>query len=241
MVVYDFRMVLYIYVGCGVIVQLSCVCVLFIGNVRCIFLVIDVGVWKLGLIDVVVKSFEVVELDVYIFDQVVVDLFKDVVLMVEDQVWVFGVEIVIGLGGGSLMDIVKLIVLFLGLDQVLEDMYGVNNVIGLCLLFVFIFSIVGIGFEVMLILVIIIGESMKMGVNVLFFYVDIVVLDVELILGLLCVVIVVIGIDVMVYVIEGYMFRIEKNLIFDSFVLVGLRKLYGVIECVCLVGDDVQV
>ncbi|MDM7983676.1 MAG: iron-containing alcohol dehydrogenase [Maricaulis sp.] len=240
MAAYDFRTVPHIHVGRGATAQLSRVCASLIGNARRIFLVTDAGVRKLGLIDAAVESLEAAELDVHIFDQVVADPPKDVVLMAEDQARAFGAEIVIGLGGGSSMDTAKLIALLLGSDQALEDMYGVNNATGPRLPLVLIPSTAGTGSEVTPISVITIGESTKMGVNAPPLYADIAVLDAELTLGLPRAVTAATGIDAMVHAIEGYTSRIEKNPISDSLALAGLRKLHGAIERACLVGDDVQ-
>lgn len=240
MAAYDFRTVPHIHVGRGATAQLSRVCASLIGNARRIFLVTDAGVRKLGLIDAAVKSLEAAELDVHIFDQVVADPPKDVVLMAEDQARAFGAEIVIGLGGGSSMDTAKLIALLLGSDQALEDMYGVNNATGPRLPLVLIPTTAGTGSEVTPISVITIGESTKMGVNAPPLYADIAVLDAELTLGLPRAVTAATGIDAMVHAIEGYTSRVEKNPISDSLALAGLRKLHGAIERACLVGDDVQ-
>lgn len=240
MAAYDFRTVPHIHVGRGATAQLSRVCASLIGNARRIFLVTDAGVRKLGLIDAAVKSLEAAELDVHIFDQVVADPPKDVVLMAEDQARAFGAEIVIGLGGGSSMDTAKLIALLLGSDQALEDMYGVNNATGPRLPLVLIPTTAGTGSEVTPISVITIGESTKMGVNAPPLFADIAVLDAELTLGLPRAVTAATGIDAMVHAIEGYTSRVEKNPISDSLALAGLRKLHGAIERACLDGDDVQ-
>lgn len=240
MAAYDFRTVPHIHVGRGATAQLSRVCASLIGNARRIFLVTDAGVRKLGLIDAAVESLEAAGLDVHIFDQVVADPPKDVVLMAEDQARAFGAEIVIGLGGGSSMDTAKLIALLLGSDQALEDMYGVNNATGPRLPLVLIPTTAGTGSEVTPISVITIGESTKMGVNAPPLYADIAVLDAELTLGLPRAVTAATGIDAMVHAIEGYTSRIEKNPISDSLALAGLKKLHGAIERACLDGDDVQ-
>lgn len=240
MAAYDFRTVPHIHVGRGATAQLSRVCASLIGTARRIFLVTDAGVRKLGLIDAAVESLEAAGLDVHIFDQVVADPPKDVVLMAEDQARAFGAEIIIGLGGGSSMDTAKLIALLLGSDQALEDMYGVNNATGPRLPLVLIPTTAGTGSEVTPISVITIGESTKMGVNAPPLYADIAVLDAELTLGLPRAVTAATGIDAMVHAIEGYTSRVEKNPISDSLALAGLRKLHGAIERACLVGDDVQ-
>lgn len=92
---------------------------------------------------------------------------------------------------------------------------------------------VGIGFEVMVVLIVMVGEVCKMGVVLLYLFVDVVIFDVEFMFGLLCVVMVVIGIDVMVYVIEVYMFVWLKNLVFDMLVMYVLMLLLCNLFVVC--------
>lgn len=101
--------------------------------------------------------------------------------------------------------------------------------------------IVGIGFEVMLIVIVIIGEIIKMGVVLFYLLFDLVLFDVDLIFGLLLVVIVVIGIDVMVYVIESYISKLKKNLLFDLLVWEVLCLLVVNLECVVGDGGDCEV
>lgn len=240
MAAYDFRTVPHIHVGRGATAQLSRVCASLIGNARRIFLVTDAGVRKLGLIDSAVESLDAAGLNVHIFDQVVADPPKDVVLMAEDQARAFGAEVVVGLGGGSSMDTAKLIALLLGSSQSLEEMYGVNNATGPRLPLVLIPTTAGTGSEVTPISVITIGESTKMGVNAPPLYADIAVLDAELTLGLPRAVTAATGIDAMVHAIEGYTSKVEKNPISDSLALAGLKKLHGAIERACLDGHDVQ-
>ena len=130
MAAYDFRTVPLIHVGRGATAQLSRICAPLIREAKRIFLVTDAGVRTLGLTDAAVESLQAAGLDVHVFDQVVADPPKDIVLMAEDEARAFGAEIVIGLGGGSSLDTAKLIALLLGSSQTLEEMYGVNNATG---------------------------------------------------------------------------------------------------------------
>jgi alcohol dehydrogenase len=240
MAAYDFRTVPHIHVGRGATAQLSRICAPLIREAKRIFLVTDAGVRTLGLTDAAVESLQAAGLDVHVFDQVVADPPKDIVLMAEDEARAFGAEIVIGLGGGSSLDTAKLIALLLGSSQTLEEMYGVNNATGPRLPLVLIPTTAGTGSEVTPISVITIGESTKMGVNAPPLYADIAVLDAELTLGLPRAVTAATGIDAMVHAIEGYTSRIEKNPISDSLALAGLKKLHGAIERACLDGQDVE-
>ena len=240
MAAYDFRTVPHIHVGRGATAQLSRICAPLIREAKRIFLVTDAGVRTLGLTDAAVESLQAAGLDVHVFDQVVADPPKDIVLMAEDEARAFGAEIVIGLGGGSSLDTAKLIALLLGSSQTLEEMYGVNNATGPRMPLVLIPTTAGTGSEVTPISVITIGESTKTGANAPPLYADIAVLDAELTLGLPRAVTAATGIDAMVHAIEGYTSRIEKNPISDSLALAGLKKLHGAIERACLDGQDVE-
>lgn len=94
------------------------------------------------------------------------DLFDIIVFSVVKSVKDNVVDLVIGFGGGSFMDVVKLVVIlfYFGCMQMLLDMYGVGNVKEFCLFLIQVFIIVGIGFEVMFIVIVIIGEIIKVGV-----------------------------------------------------------------------------
>ncbi|MBO6795592.1 iron-containing alcohol dehydrogenase [Maricaulis sp.] len=237
---YDFRTVPHIHIGRGASRHLARICAPLIGSAKRIFLVTDSGVRGHGLTDAAVTSLQAAGLEVLIFDQVVADPPRDVVLMAEDKARDFGAEIVIGLGGGSSMDTAKLIALLLGSTQTLEDMYGVNNATGPRLPLVLIPTTAGTGSEVTPISVITIGESTKMGVNAPPLYADIAVLDAELTLGLPRAVTAATGIDAMVHAIEGFTSKIEKNAVSDSLALAGLKKLHGAIERACSNGDDIE-
>ena len=237
---YDFRTVPHIHVGRGATRRLDRICAPLIDQAKRIFLVTDAGVRKLGLLDGAVACLEAAGLEVRIFDEVVADPPRDIVLKAEDEAREFGAEVVVGLGGGSSMDTAKLVALLLGSEQTLEDMYGVNNATGPRLPLILIPTTAGTGSEVTPISVITVGESTKMGVNSPPLYADIAVLDAELTLGLPRAVTAATGIDAMVHAIEGFTSKIEKNPISDSLGLAALKKLHGAIEKACLHGDDVQ-
>ena len=237
---YDFRTVPHIHVGRGATRRLDRICAPLIDQAKRIFLVTDAGVRKLGLLDGAVACLEAAGLEVRIFDEVVADPPRDIVLKAEDEAREFGAEVVVGLGGGSSMDTAKLVALLLGSEQTLEDMYGVNNATGPRLPLILIPTTAGTGSEVTPISVITVGESTKMGVNSPPLYADIAVLDAELTLGLPRAVTAATGIDAIVHAIEGFTSKIEKNPISDSLGLAALKKLHGAIEKACLHGDDVQ-
>lgn len=237
---FSFRTVPHIHAGAGVTRQLARLAAPLIGARKRVFLITDPGVRKAGLIDSAVTSLQSAGLQVQVFDRVVADPPKTIVLEAEDEARGFGAEVVLGLGGGSSMDTAKVVALLLGSSQRLEDMYGVNNATGPRLPLVLIPTTAGTGSEVTPISVLTIGESTKMGINAPALYPDIAVLDAELTYGLPRAITAATGIDAMVHAIEAYTSKIEKNPVSDALALAGLKKLHGAIETACRDGADRQ-
>ncbi|WP_300527026.1 iron-containing alcohol dehydrogenase [Maricaulis sp.] len=237
---FSFRTVPHIHAGAGAARQLARLAAPLIGSRKRVFLVTDQGVRKAGLIDAATASLEEAGLQVEIYDRVVADPPKSVVLEAEDKARGFGAEVVLGLGGGSSMDTAKVVALLLGSSQTLDDMYGVNNATGPRLPLILIPTTAGTGSEVTPISVLTVGESTKMGINAPALYADLAVLDAELTYGLPRAVTAATGIDAMVHAIEAYTSKIEKNPVSDALALAGLKKLHGAIETACRDGSDRQ-
>lgn len=237
---FSFRTVPHIHAGAGAARQLARLAAPLVGSRKRVFLVTDQGVRKAGLIDAATASLEAAGLQVQVFDRVVADPPRSVVLEAEDEARGFGAEVVLGLGGGSSMDTAKVVALLLGSSQTLEDMYGVNNATGPRLPLILIPTTAGTGSEVTPISVLTIGESTKMGINAPALYADLAVLDAELTYGLPRAVTAATGIDAMVHAIEAYTSKIEKNPVSDALALAGLKKLHGAIETACNDGSNRQ-
>jgi alcohol dehydrogenase len=237
---FSFRTVPHIHAGAGATRQLARLAAPLIGARKRVFLITDPGVRKAGLINAAVTSLEAAGLQVQVFDRVVADPPKAIVLEAEDEARGFGAEVVLGLGGGSSMDTAKVVSLLLGSSQRLEDMYGVNNATGPRLPLILVPTTAGTGSEVTPISVLTIGESTKMGINAPALYPDLAVLDAELTYGLPRAVTAATGIDAMVHAIEAYTSKIEKNPVSDALALAGLKKLHGAIETACRDGADRQ-
>ena len=83
-----------------------------------------------GLIDPALASLAAAGWQVQLIDDVVADPPEVVVMAAANAARKAGAEIILGLGGGSSMDVAKLIAALLGSDQPLSEMYGVGNVKG---------------------------------------------------------------------------------------------------------------
>ncbi|WP_272710314.1 iron-containing alcohol dehydrogenase, partial [Leclercia adecarboxylata] len=116
------------------------------------------------------------------------------------------VQVVIGLGGGSSLDVAKLVALLAHPEcsQTLTEMYGVDQVTTPSLPTIHIPTTAGTGSEVTPIAINTTGETTKMGVVSRQLLPDIALLDANLTLGLPPHVTAATGIDAMVHAIEAY-------------------------------------
>ena len=205
---------------------------------RRVMLVTDMGVRRAGLLDPVLASLEASGFAVTVFDQVVADPPEAIVHACAAQARTAGVDIVVGLGGGSSLDIAKLCAVLVGSDQPLAEMYGIGKVSGARLPLVLIPTTAGTGSEVTNISIITTGETTKMGVVSPQLFGDLALLDAELTLGLPVLHTAATGIDAMVHAIEAYTSKFKKNPLSDALAREALRLLGGNLIAACQNGKD---
>lgn len=111
---------------------------------------------------------------------------------------------VIGLGGGSSLDVAKLVALLIGGGEELKSVYGVGNATGPRLPLILVPTTSGTGSEVTPISIVTTGTAEKMGVVTPFLIPDVALLDPELTYGLPPHVTAATGIDAMVHAIEAF-------------------------------------
>lgn len=192
-----------------------------------VLIVTDPGITRFGLLDGVLPGFAAVGVAVEVFDQVIADPPEAIVLNAVERARALGAELVIGFGGGSSMDVAKLVALLAHPDctQALKDIYGVGNARGPRLPLIQVPTTAGTGSEVTQIAIITTGETTKMGVVSPVLLPDLAVLDAELTLGLPPAVTAATGIDAMVHAIEAYTSKIRKNPLSDLLAREALRLL----------------
>jgi alcohol dehydrogenase class IV len=117
---------------------------------RSVLVVTDPGITRFGLLDEVLPGFETEGLQIAVYDQVVADPPEAIVLAAVDQARSLGADLVIGFGGGSSMDVAKLVALLAHPDntQSLQDIYGVGNAKGKRLPLIQVPTTAGTGSEV---------------------------------------------------------------------------------------------
>jgi alcohol dehydrogenase class IV len=204
-------------------------------------IVTDVGFLKTGLVDAPIASLRAANLSVSIFSDVVADPPEAVVLKAVADARSHEVDLVIGIGGGSSMDVAKLIAVLANSEQDLKSMYGIGNVKGGRLPLVQVPTTAGTGSEVTPISIVTTGATTKMGVVSPQLYADIAILDAELTVGLPAKVTAATGIDAMVHAIEAYTSRPKKNLLSDMLARQALTLLAGNLVAACEDGKNLQV
>ncbi|HEX8403983.1 MAG TPA: iron-containing alcohol dehydrogenase [Duganella sp.] len=201
-------------------------------------LVTDPGFLKTGLVDAPAASLRAAGVEVAVYSNVVADPPEHIVLEAVDAARRHGTDIVIGLGGGSSMDVAKLIAVLAGGDQALGAIYGIGNVKGARLPLVQIPTTAGTGSEVTNIAIVTTGATTKMGVVAPQLYADMALLDAELTLGLPPLVTAATGIDAMVHAIEAYTSRHKKNPLSDLFARKALGLLSANLITACQDGRN---
>jgi len=178
---------------------------------------------------------------VSVFSGVVADPPEDVVREAVRFAQEKDIDLVIGLGGGSSMDVAKLIAILATGEQELADIYGIGKVSGSRLPLVQVPTTAGTGSEVTNIAIVTTGATTKMGVVAPQLYADLAILDATLTLGLPPMVTAATGIDAMVHAIEAYTSKHKKNPMSDTLARQALELLSTNLISACENGSRLEV
>ncbi|HJV83087.1 iron-containing alcohol dehydrogenase [Noviherbaspirillum sp.] len=203
--------------------------------------VTDAGFLKTGLVDAPIAALREAGLTVNIFSDVLADPPEAVVLQAVDNARKNEIDLVIGIGGGSSMDVAKLIAVLTDSEQELKTMYGIGNVKGSRLPLIQVPTTAGTGSEVTPISIVTTGATTKMGVVSPQLYADLAILDAELTVGLPPKVTAATGIDAMVHAIEAYTTKLKKNPLSDMLAVKALTLLSNNIVAACEDGKNLAV
>ena len=168
-----------------------------------IFVITDEGLTELGLYDKTIKKLQSYS-NINIFNKVESDPSKSTLLKAFDEAADFKSTGVLGFGGGSSMDVAKLISLLLGSNQNIDTIWGVNNATGPRIPLVLIPTTAGTGSEVTPISIITMDDKEKKGVSSKLILPDLAILDPLLTINLPPNITASTGIDAMVHAIEAY-------------------------------------
>ncbi len=188
-------------------------------------IVTDAGIVQSGMIEPALSSLTAAGIASVVYTDVVADPPEAIV----ERALAFAreqqIDGVIGLGGGSSMDVAKVIALLTKSTQSLQDVYGVGNAKGYRLPLIQIPTTAGTGSEVTPISIITTGETTKQGIVSPLLIADVALLDAELTVGLPPHVTAATGIDAMVHAIEAYTSKLRKNPYSDMLACEALRLL----------------
>lgn len=168
-----------------------------------VLVVTDAGLRGAGLLDAPLASLEAAGIAVAVFDGVAADPPEANALDAAELARSHGASGVLGLGGGSPMDVAKLAALLAGSEQALADIYGVGLAKGARLPLALVPTTAGTGSEVTPIAILTTGEAEKKGVVSAILLPDLAVLDADLTLRLPPATTAATGIDAMVHAIEA--------------------------------------
>lgn len=203
-----------------------------------VLVVTDSGIVGAGLAEAAIASFASAGLQVSLFTEVEADPPESIILKALAQARANDVDGVVGFGGGSSMDVAKLVAFLLGSDQNLEEIYGIDLCRGDRAPLALVPTTAGTGSEVTPISIVTTGASEKKGVVSRQLLPDWAVLDADLTLGLPGKITAATGIDAMVHAIEAYTSKIRKNPISDSLAMKALSLLGANIRLACADGGN---
>lgn len=237
---FQFQTVPNIIAGLGSIQQLKAL--LTEQNNQRVLLVTDPGMVQLQLHAPVLETLEAAECDYRIYASVQADPPEHIVLEAAEFARQNQIDTVIGFGGGSSLDVAKIIALLAHPEQKqqLHDMYGVNQAQKPRLPLILIPTTAGTGSEVTPISIVTTGEATKTGIVSAALYADVTILDANFTQNLPAHITAATGIDAMVHAIEAYTSKHKKNFYADMLAIQALKLLNQNLHLVLKDGNNME-
>ena len=205
-----------------------------------IFVITDADLTKIGLNKPIINQISKSS-NLEVFDDVESDPSKKTLIKALKSAKNFKPTGILGFGGGSSMDIAKLISLLVGTEQDIENIWGVGNAKGTRLPLVLIPTTAGTGSEVTPISIITLEKDEKKGVSSPIILPDLAVLDPKLTLNLPSDITAATGIDAMVHAIEAYTSNNQNNNPISKLLAIESLKLLGTsIETAVFDGHNIE-
>ncbi len=195
--------------GDGIASDLANICGKLLG--QSVLFITDAGLTNLGLTKNALLSLEAAGIAVTLFDAVEADPSRATLMAAVDMAKSANVDAVVGFGGGSSLDIAKLVALLVGSGEDVDEAWGVGNAKGPRLPLVLVPTTAGTGSEVTPVSIITVEEGEKRGVVSPLILPDLAILDVDLTIGLPPHITAATGIDAMVHAIEAYTSKNANN------------------------------
>ena len=192
-----------------------------------LLLVTDAGMIQQQLHLAIIEILETIQLDYVIYSSVQADPPEHIVLDAVQFAKNEKVDIVLGFGGGSSLDVAKVIAILVypQQQQTLSDLYGINNVKQPRLPLFLVPTTAGTGSEVTPISIVTTGKTTKTGIVSPVLFADVAILDATFTQNLPAHITAATGIDAMVHAIEAYTSKIKKNPYADMLAKQALKLL----------------
>ena len=207
---------------------------------KSVLIITDPGVLSAGLLEKALPQFKEIGLPVQIFSDVQADPPVSVIDAAVKAAQDAKADYIVGFGGGSSMDVAKLVALLAPGKEKLADVYGVGMAKGPRLPLILVPTTAGTGSEVTTISIVTVSESEKKGVVSPQLLPDLALLDAELMLGLPAHVTAATGIDAMVHAIEAFTTKRLKNPVSDCLAKEALRLLADNLHKAVRTGSDID-
>ena len=237
---FQFQTTANIIAGIGSIQQLATL--LKDAQYKKILLVTDPGMLQHQLHVPILDIFQDVSVEYAIYADVQADPPEHIMLEAVAFAKQHQVDAIIGFGGGSSLDVAKVIALLADprQNQSIQDIYGVNNAKAPRLPLILIPTTAGTGSEVTPISIVTTGETTKTGIVSPILYADTAILDATFTTGLPAHITAATGIDAMVHAIEAYTSKIKKNFYADMLAKQALKLLNKNLTPVLVNGQDLE-
>lgn len=237
---FQFQTVPNIIAGLGSIQELKNI--LTQHNYHNALIVTDAGMIQHQLHQPILEILKEIDLAYLIYSDIQADPPEHIVLEAVDFAKQEKIDVVIGFGGGSSMDVAKIIALLAhpAQQQQLSEIYGVNQAQAPRLPLILIPTTAGTGSEVTPISIVTTGATTKMGVVSPILYADVAILDATFTQGLPAHITAATGIDAMVHAIEAYTSNIKKNFYADMLAKNALKLLNQNLAKVLKNGADLE-
>jgi len=155
-----------------------------------------------------------------------------------EPVRTFFPDVIVGIGGGSAMDMAKLLTVLFSGEQGIDELIGIDNVQGRHVKLIAVTTTSGTGSEVTPIAVVTdLQQQLKKGVVSPYLIPDVAIIDPELTLSLPASVTASTGMDAMTHCIEAYTNR-HAHPIIDNFALEGIRLISANLELAVSNGSN---
>lgn len=205
-----------------------------------LLLVTDTGMIQQQLHLPIIEILETIQLDYVIYSSVQADPPEHIVLDAVQFAKNEKADIVLGFGGGSSLDVAKIIAILAHpqQQQTLQDLYGVNNAKQPRLPLFLVPTTAGTGSEVTPISIVTTGETTKTGIVSPVLFADVAILDATFTQNLPAHITAATGIDAMVHAIEAYTSKIKKNPYADMLAKQALKLLNTNLSIVLADGQN---